>query len=323
MIPEAKAIVIDKISVKDFLEKTREKLNLELIAGQEGLNRMIGEKSLNRPALALTKYFKSFANKRVQVFGAGEMSYLNDQDEAVQLDVLTEMAKRDIPCMVISRNLTPCDAMIQVADRFHIPLLRTTMKSKNFATDATVLLDEFFAPQVMVHGTLLDIKGIGVLIRGDSGVGKSECALALIEKGYSLVADDTTYISLLRDQELIGTSSMLNRGYMECRGIGIINIADLFGIRAVRTKKEIDLVITFVIWEQGMDEERTGLEESFYEILRKPIPHMEIPVRPGRDMARLVEVAAMVYALKAIGHDSAKEFNERLIQYMSRSTHES
>lgn len=318
MIPEARPIITEKISVRDFYEKTKNILKLELVCGEDGLDNCILEKSLNRPALALTHYFKNFAAGRVQVFGAGEMAFLADIGDNEQRTVITDMAVRKIPCMVIARNISPTQGMKDVATKYKIPLFQTSLNSRDFNTDAIVALDEVFSPQVMLHGTLMDVKGVGVLIRGSSGVGKSESALALIERGHSLVADDTTYIRLYRDQELIGTSSELNRGYMECRGIGIINIANLFGIGAVRTQKKIDLIITFLLWEQGMDEERTGLEENYLEILDQKVPHMEIPVRPGRDMSRLVEVAAMVHALKLIGHDSAKEFNDHLIEHMQK-----
>jgi HPr kinase/phosphorylase len=318
MLPEARPIAIDSISVKDFFNRTREKLRLQLVSGKAGLQNRISEKSLNRPALALTKYFKDFAAGRVQVFGAGEMSYLSDISDQAQYEVLSEMAIRKIPCIIIARSMEPPASMLRMAEEYHIPLFLTALNSRDFSTDCTVALDEIFSPQVMLHGTFLDVRGIGVLIRGKSGVGKSECALALIERGHSLVADDTTYVRLYRDQELVGTSSDLNRGYMECRGIGIINIRNLFGVRAVRVSKKIDLIVTFVLWEQGMDEERTGLEENFLEIIDQKVPHMEIPVRPGRDMARLVEVAAMVHALKLIGHDSAKEFNDHLIAHMQK-----
>jgi len=162
------------------------------------------------------------------------------------------------------------------------------------------------------------VKGIGTLLRGKSGVGKSECALALIERGHSLVADDLTYIKLINEKELVGSSSDLNRGYMECRGIGIINVTELFGIRNVRLEKRIDLVVTFIEWTVETEEDRTGLEQNYYELLGTKVPHIEIYVRPGRDLARLVEVAAMVRAARIMGHDSAKEFNERLIEHMSR-----
>ncbi len=320
MIPEAIPNTVESITVKEYYDRSHEILKLDKVAGTEGMDKVIHNKSINRPALALTMYFKHFAASGLQVFGAGEMAYLQDMTHEDQLKVMHELAKREIPCMVTTRCIDPTPAMVEIAEQYQIPLFRTPLSSKDFTTDAAVMLDEMFSPRVMLHGTLLDIKGIGVLIRGASGVGKSECALALIERGYSLVADDTTYVSLLRDQELVGTSSELNRGYMECRGIGIINIRQLFGVRAVRLYKKIDLVITFILWKQGMDEERTGLEENYLDILGMNVPHAELPVRPGRDMARLVEVAAMVQALKLMGYDSAKDFNERLIEHMMKQS---
>ena len=308
--------IVESISVREFYESFKDKLEMDLVHGSSGLDKDIGEKSINRPALVLTGYLKHFAYKRIQLFGAGEMAYLRDLSPAQQLENLTTIAQKKIPCIVLSRNLAPTQSLIRIAKTFKIPLIRTPLSSKIFITEATVLLEEKFAPQTTMHGTLVDIEGMGTLLRGDSGIGKSECALALIERGYSLVADDVIHVKLLRDKELTGSGPELNRGYMECRGIGIINIAELFGIRAIRLDKRIDLVITFIVWEPGMQEERTGLVDNWYEILGIKVPHIIIPVRPGRDMARLAEVAAMVNALKMIGHDSAKEFNERLIEHM-------
>ncbi len=311
------AKMTESLRVRDFYEQHGESLKLELVEGENGLDRFIREKSINRPALAVTGYFKYFAAKRLQLFGAGEMGFLRDLKDDTQQVVLEEIVSKNIPCMVVSRGLVPTRAMYAVARKAEIPLFRTRLTSKDFSGEATVLLEHYFAPRTTLHGTLIDIKGIGTIIRGQSGIGKSEAALALIERGYSLVADDLTYVRLVNDAELVGTSSDLNRGYMECRGIGIINIAELFGIRSVRLEKRIDLVVTFSEWKPGMHEDRTGLESNTVEILGMKIPHMEIPVRPGRDMARLVEVAAMVQALKSIGHDSAKEFNDRLIAFMA------
>lgn len=310
---------VEAVPVIDFFNSFKDPLNLELVAGKDGMNKTIRERSLNRPALAITGYFNYFASKRIQLFGAGEMGYLRDLDEDREVSVLTDIMKRKVPCILISRNLAPSKIMRQLADKYSIPLIRSSLKSKTLTTEATLLLEERFAPSTQIHGTLLDIRGVGTMICGESGVGKSECALALIERGHSLVADDLTHVKRLSDRELIGTSSELSRGYMECRGLGIINIADLFGVRSLRLNKRIDMVINFKAWTSGMHEERTGLEESFMEILDIKVPMMEIPVRPGRDMARLAEVAAMVHALKIMGHDSAKEFNDRLIAHMTNN----
>lgn len=317
LIPKPK--ITESITVQDFFKQGEEHLKLTLVSGSDGMKNLVKDKSINRPALALTGYYKSFAFKRLQVFGAGEMAYLKDIKEDHQYKVLTEIARKHVPCMIVSRNLIPTKSMFQVAEENHIPLIRTSLTSRDFVNTATLLLEDMFAPRITLHGTLMDVRGIGVLIRGESGVGKSECALALIERGHNLVADDIVYIKLIGERELVGKSSDLNRGYMECRGLGIVNIAELFGVRSVRLEKVINLVITFKEWKQGMDEERTGLEEEFFETLGQKIPHIQLPIRPGRDMARLVEVAAMVQAMKRMGHNSAESFNQRLIAHMDQA----
>lgn len=308
----------ESITVLDFLEKGQRDLQMTVAEGERGLKNLIKDKSINRPALALTGYFRNFAARRIQLFGAGEMAYLRDQSTKRQAEIVQQIIDKKIPCMVLSRGLQPVPAMRKLAAEKGIPLLRSTLNSRDFMASATLLLEDLFAPRIVEHGTLMDIKGIGVLIRGDSGMGKSECALALIERGHSLAADDIIYIKLVDEHELVGTSSELNRGYMECRGIGIINIAELFGIRAVRLNKRIDMVVSFVEWKPGLDEERTGLEMEYFEILGQKVPQIRLPVRPGRDLARLVEVAALVQALKNLGHDTAQEFNDRLIEFMTK-----
>ena len=308
----------EEIPVREFFDMFKNILQLELLAGEEGLDRIIYEPSLNRPALAITGYYKNFASKRIQLFGAGEMSYLRDLSEERGEEVLKKMVELDIPCMIISRNLEPTESMLVIAEKHKVALIRTKMKSKEFSSEVLVRLGRLFSPRTTVHGTLIDINGIGTLIRGDSGIGKSECALGLIDHGHSLVADDHVNCVKVNDHIILGRGNDLNRGYMECRGIGIINVAELFGIRRVRVEKSIDIVVTFIEWKPGVIEERTGLEINYFEILGVDIPHFVIPVRPGRDMARLVEVAAMVQALRQMGHDGAKAFNDRLIAHMAK-----
>jgi HPr kinase/phosphorylase len=311
---------IQGITVAHFFDTYRERLKMELVLGDTGLHRMIREGSINRPSLALTGFFKYFANKRIQVLGAAEMTYLKTLEQARQIEILNEMAERQIPCLVLTRNFHPTSAMIAVAKERNLPVFRTTLITMNFINLATLCIDNEFAPSVTEHATTLDIRGIGVMLRGSSGVGKSECALALIERGHSLVADDLTVIKLLDERELMASSRPLNRGYMECRGIGIINISDMFGVKSVRPEKRIDLVVSLYEWTPDAVEERTGLEENFYDILEQKIPHIILYVRPGRDMARLVEVAALTQALKKMGHDPAKDFNDRLIAYMTQQS---
>jgi HPr kinase/phosphorylase len=305
------------ITVEHFYTTYRDRLQLELMTDESGLGRLIKEGSINRPALALTGFFKYFANKRIQVLGAGEMTYFRTLPPARQEEIVNAMIDRQVPCLVLTRNFHPTPAMLAVAERRHLPLFRTPMITMVWVNMATLSIDNEFAPSTTEHATTLDVKGIGVLLRGDSGVGKSECALALIERGHSLVADDLTVIKLVDERELIASARPLNRGYMECRGIGIINVAEMFGVKNVRAEKRIDLVVSLQEWTPEAVEERTGLEENYYPILGMQVPHVELYVRPGRDIARLVEVAALVQALKKMGHDPAREFNERLIAHMS------
>ena len=309
---------IESIAVKEFYNSYGEQLKLRLVTGEKTLSRStIKEKSVNRPALAVTGYFKYFANKRIQLFGAGEMAFFREQSAARRKAVIEAMVAKKIPCVVVSRSLAPTSEMIEILEKAGVPLFRTPLSSKAFTTEVTVLLEEKFAPRTSLHGTLLEIRGIGTLIRGASGAGKSEAALALIERGHSLVADDLVRVKLLSDHTPIGFCDPLSRGFMECRGIGIINVEKLFGNRFVRIEKKIDLVITLLDESSNMEPERTGLDRKYYEILGFDVPMMEIPVRTGRDMARLIEVAAMVQGARQFGYDSADDLNEKLLHKMN------
>ena len=309
---------IESIAVREFFEDYGDQLKLRLVTTTKTLSRStIREKSVNRPALAVTGYFKYFANKRIQLFGAGEMAFFREQSDVRRKSVIESMVAKKIPCVVVSRSLAPTPEMIEILEAAGVPLFRTPLSSKAFTTEVTVLLEERFAPRTSLHGTLLEIRGIGTLIRGESGAGKSESALALIERGHSLVADDLVKVKLLSDHTPIGFCDPLSRGFMECRGIGIINIEKLFGNRFVRIEKKIDLVVTLIDETSNLEPERTGLSRKYFEILGFDVPHMEIPVRTGRDMARLIEVAAMVQAARQFGYDSADDLNKKLLRQMN------
>jgi len=308
---------IQGITVAHFYETYRERLELKLVANEAGLHRVIREGSINRPSLALTGFFKYFANKRIQVLGAAEMTFLKTLPSRRQTEVLRKIVDSKIPCLVLTRKAQPTPELLAVATAARLPIFRTPMITMRFINMATLCIDNEFAHVVTEHATTVDIRGIGVMIRGDSGVGKSECALALIERGHSLVADDTTVLRLLDERELTASANPLSRGYMECRGIGIINITEMFGIRSVRLEKRVDMVVTLCDWTPGAEEERTGLEENKFIILGQELPHIMLYVRPGRDIARLIEVAALTQALKRMGHNQAQEFNERLVKFMA------
>jgi HPr kinase/phosphorylase len=226
------------------------------------------------------------------------------------------MLKRRIPCLVLARNFNPPQYILEKCDQYQVPLFKTKMVTMRFINAATIALEMEFAPQISEPGSMVDILGIGVLIRGESGIGKSESVLALLERGYSLVSDDVTRIRLVEGRELVGTSSETTRYHMEIRGLGIINVPAVFGVASVRPEKNVNLVVTLMDWAKMDNVDRTGLERQTYPILGIPLPHIVIPVGPGRDIARLIEVAALDQKLKSLGHNAAREFNERLIERM-------
>ena len=219
--------------------------------------------------------------------------------------------------MVFSRNFRPDEELLAAAEQAKMPVFQTPQVTMKFINAATLALEAMFAPRGTELGSMVDILGVGVLIRGESGIGKSEAVLALIERGYSLVSDDVTRVTLLDGHEVVGTSSELTRSHMEIRGIGIINVAAMFGVKSIRQEKGLDLVVTLKVWEEVGEIDRVGIEQEFVQVLGVNIPHILIPVRPGRDLARLIEVAAFQTKLKLSGFNAAQELNDRLIAHMS------
>jgi HPr kinase/phosphorylase len=304
------------VSVERFYLNHAEQLQLKLVAGGAGLSRRILEGSVNRPGLALAGFYKYFAFKRVQVIGGAEWQYLKSLNRDEGARRIKEMLRRKIPCLVFARNLNPPPYVLETCDQLQVPLFKTKIVTMKFINAATIALELEFAPTVSEQGSMVDILGIGVLIRGESGIGKSESVLALLERGYSLVSDDITRVRLVEGRELVATSSETTRYHMEIRGLGIINVPAVFGVASVRPEKTMNLVVTLMDWEKMEDVDRIGIEQQTYKILGIPVPHIVIPIRPGRDIARLIEVAALDQKLKGLGHNAAREFNERLIERM-------
>jgi HPr kinase/phosphorylase len=304
------------VTVESFYKSHAEKLQMKLEGACVGFHRKIREPTINRPGLALSGFFSYFAEKRVQVLGAAENTYLKSLSEKVRVKRFRDLCAQKIPCLVISRGAHLDPALLAVAEEEKIAVFRTPMITMKFINAATIALEVDFSPTVTEFGSMVDILGVGVLIRGASGIGKSECVLGLIERGYSLVADDVTRITSLEGRELIATAPELTRNHMEVRGIGIINVANIFGIGSIRIEKRLDLVVTLKDWQELEEVDRIGLDQEFYEILNLPVPHVTIPVRPGRDIARLIEVAAMDQKLKGLGRNSAVEFNTKLLNLM-------
>ena len=301
------------VSVEHFYTQHAARLQLKLVAGQEGMGRLIREGAVNRLGMALTGFIKYFAFRRVQLIGKSEISYFQSLDSKTRQARIQAILDRKIPCIVFSRDNRPPAIILKEAQKAKVPVFISPIPTPRLVNLITLCLEEDFAPTTSEHGRMVDIMGVGVLIRGESGVGKSECALGLVERGYSLVADDITRLRLLEGRELMATSAEVTRTFMEVRGIGIINVAAIFGGRAIRTEKRLDLVVTLEEWDKVEEIERTGLDQQFYEILGLKIPHVKLPIRPGRDLAGLVQVAALDQKMKTMGQFSALEFNEKLM----------
>lgn len=304
------------VTVERFYKEHAAALQLRLLAGERGLKRIIRESTVNRPGLVLGGFTHYFAYKRVQVFGNAEVYYLRSLTAAQRAKRYADFFNFKVPCLVFSRGLRPDREFMACAEKAGVPVFQCPMVTMKFINAATLALESMFAPRGSEMGSMVDILGVGVLIRGESGIGKSEAVLALIERGYSLVSDDVTRVVLEDGREVVGTCAELTREHMEIRGIGIINVAAMFGIKGIRNQKRLDLVITLESWDEVADVDRIGMEQEFVKILGIDIPHIVIPVRPGRDLARLIEVAAFQTKLKMSGHNAAQELNDRLIAHM-------
>ena len=314
-----KVKIVSSLPVGEFLSRHAEVLGLTLQGPAHGLDRLIREPAINRPGLALAGFFSYFAPKRIQVLGHAEMAYLRKLTPQMRSHRFQQVCERDVPCFVIARGTILPEDVAAVAAERQIPVLGTPMVTMNFLNAATIQLENEFAPSTTLHGCMVDIRGIGVLITGKSGSGKSETAIGLLERGAALVADDVVRVRAVAG-ELIASSPDLSRGYLEMRGIGIINVANLFGLTAIRPEKHLDLVVTLKAHADLNAVDRLGLQQRNYEILGCPVAHIEVPVAPGRDTARMIVVAALDRQLRKLGYNMADEFNQRLLRKMAGET---
>jgi len=309
-----------RLSISDLLSEEEAGLNLELLAGKRGLGRHVVVPRIQKPGLALAGYTKNLHPDRIQVLGSTELSYLYEllESNAEKANhAVRQLCSFDICCFVVTKGQTPPQELLEEADRRDIPLLLTDHQSSTFISLITQYLEERLLPQTTIHGVLVDVLGVGVLITGKSGVGKSECALDLVLRGHRLVSDDVVRVRLKMPAVLFGEGSDLLHYHMEIRGLGIINIKHLFGVSAVRERKKIDLVIELSEWQEGMEYDRLGLEQKKYQLLGVSLPLQTIPVGPGRNITTIVEVAARNQLLKEMGYHSAVEFEDRLEQRMA------
>ena len=300
-----------KIRVRDLMLGDAQHLGLELVAGKAGIEKEITVPRIQKPGLSLAGFIEYIHPGRVQILGQSEITFLRGQSAERRREILHEVCACGVTCFVLTKDLEPPAELTNAAEVYSIPVLKTRQVSSATIDGLTRFLEERLAPRISIHGVLLDIYGVGVLLLGDSGVGKSECALDLIVRGHRLVSDDIVEIKRTGNT-LNGSGPELTRYHMEVRGLGIINIKDLFGVAAVRYLKDVDMVVRLDPWQQGKEYERLGLDQRTYEILGVGVPFIEMPVAPGRHLSVLIEVAARNHLLKTKGYDPARELASRL-----------
>ena len=301
--------------------KEHNALNLRCIAGRKGLTREISIPGINRPMGAIMGFFEDFAFGRIQLFGRGEFSYLCKLESKGEQLTIRNFFKHPIPCCIFSHSKEPHKDFLDIAEEAGCPILQTNLGTSDFSTRLTRILTEIFAPRKSIHGVLVEVFGLGILILGDSGVGKSETALELIHRGHRLVADDVVDLHCANGNILIGTgANKIISHHMEIRGLGIINITHMFGVRAIRDRKEVQLVVQLETWDSSKPYDRFGADENETNLLGVNIPKIEIPVKPGRNIPILIETAAMNERLKSMGYNSAREFNKNILKWIERDS---
>jgi HPr kinase/phosphorylase len=309
-------------SVKDLLDKYGEHLGLQLVAGKKGMKRRIKVPEVHRPGLPLSGYLKNYVSQRILIFGNVEILYLKDLNKETRFGRLRNILTPQTPAVIVAGRFPPAKELIQFCEEDGIPLFRAGMTTMNLLSKMTLLLNEEFSPTMTCHGTLVEAFGVGVLIQGDSSVGKSEAALGLIERGHRLISDDVVKIRLREGASLEGSGPELTRHLMEIRGIGIINVAHLYGAVCVRDHKTIELIVKLEEWDDRRFYDRIGLDEKYCDILGINVPYHVLPVKPGRDVALLIETIVLNHRLKEMGYNSAKEFNIKLLETISKKQKE-
>ncbi|MBI4971790.1 MAG: HPr(Ser) kinase/phosphatase [Candidatus Omnitrophica bacterium] len=305
------------VLVKDLFDSLKDTLKLKLITPGIPLTGKIKSSEIHRPGLAFAGFYDYFASDCVQILGTTEVAFLNKQPAAKREQSLKKFFSYKIPCIVITKNQSAPESLMNYAVKSGIPIFRSPLRTTNLIGRTTIFIEDALAPRSSVHGTLLDVYGVGTLLMGKSGVGKSETALELVQRGQRLVADDVVEIKRTPGDVLMGYSSKVIRHHMEIRGLGIIDVMSLFGVGAVRNQKRILMAVTLEKWNAEIEYERAGLTESWKEFLGVRLPHLVIPIIPGRNIPVLVEVAALNQRLKRMGIHTAKQFNEDLIRQMA------
>ncbi len=308
-----------QFTVLDLLDlnlKDQNRLFLKCIGGRSGLGQKLITSEISRPGLVLTGFTAKFEGRKVQVIGKSETAYITELYRCGHIENIKNFFAFELPCCIFTNGIIPPLPFLEIARKQKCPILQTTLTSADFVPRLARVLQKMFSPQQIIHGVLVEVSGLGILLLGDSGVGKSETALALIEKGHRLIVDDSVEITCTNGNVLMGQSSteILNH-HMEIRGLGIINIKELFGIRAIMKSKRVQLIVKLEEWNSSKNYDRIGRDEK-YEILGVHVPLLEIPVKPGRNIPTIIETAALNERLKRSGHNSSGEFNKNIIQWL-------
>lgn len=311
MEKESKSIEVAKL-YSDYAERFK----LKLWTSEKTLKSLIINAEVSRPGLILAGFSKRFAWDRTQVMGETEVVYMENLAPGKLREYLDSMCAFDIPCIFVSKGLDPPEVLLEVAERHGRPVLGTELGTQEFTRRLSSFLETYFAPQKHIHGTLADVYGVGLLYIGPSGIGKSECVLDLVERGHRMVCDDVVHVIRERDETLVGLANEQLGHHMEIRGLGIIDVFRLFGIRAVRERKRIEVVVELVHWNESGDIDRTGLSDRTTQILGVELPLVKVPLVPGKNITVISEVIATNHLLKLKGYHSAREFNRRLLEQM-------
>ena len=307
-----------ELTVEKIYSDRKNFFDITLLNSETGLKKKIVSAEVHRPGLALAGFMERFIHQRTQILGETEMKYLNQMSSATLHEAGERIFGNDIPMMIVSKGLTPPLDFLRIADKHGTAVFYSRLTTAELANRLSVYLDAFFAPSVTVHGTLVDVYGVGLLYTGKSGVGKSEIALDLVERGHRLVADDVVKIIRKSPDVIVGTGSELLGHHMEIRGIGIIDVEKLFGIRSIRLQKRIEVEVHLTLWSDDLDYERLGLEENATTILGVSIPQINVPISPGKNITVISEVISMNHMLKVYGENTAVEFSKRLAERLHR-----
>lgn len=303
------------VTIKEIVDE----FSLECISGCSKLNDiLINTSDVNRPGLQLTGYFDNFSCDRIQIIGKVETAYLSDLSSQQRHNRLEQYFRQGFPCVVIARALDVFPEMLEMSEKYHIPILRTNDVTSRFISGLIRYLNVQLAPRVTKHGVLVEVYGEGILMLGESGVGKSETALELVKRGHRLIADDVVEVRKVSDKTILGTAPDIIRHFIEIRGIGILDVKNLYGVGSVKVLETVSLVINLEHWDKNKNYDRLGLVDEYMDILGIKIPLLNIPVRPGRNLAIVVEVAAMNNRQKKMGYNAAKVLNERVMDEINR-----